>query len=227
MSGSRTTTRSRAGGENVEEPERDYLGNIICHCAGCDWCKSLEDSAGRTIYFCMNADSTAYTSPPRGRKTRINKGAFRLLVLAFVPSMWYNFSCRIVLIPHLLRVDCGGYREVDIIPRTDNAERAVKGRRGKRQRVSEPKQKDLNEKNSKRYLVQLGNGNFGAGDLHVTLTYSAKHLPWTVGGAERRSTGRIRFRELLHRFFPFGFFKTYLQRASMPFSLVWMRSALA
>ena len=44
----------------MNEPERDYLGNIICHCAACDWCKSLEDSAGRTIYFCMNADSTAY-----------------------------------------------------------------------------------------------------------------------------------------------------------------------
>ena len=44
----------------MAEPERDYLGNIICHCAGCEWCKSLEDSAGRTIYFCMNADSTAY-----------------------------------------------------------------------------------------------------------------------------------------------------------------------
>ena len=50
-----------------------------------------------------------HTSPPRGRKTRINKGAFRLLVLAFVPSMWYNFSCGIVLIPHLLRgFDYGG-----------------------------------------------------------------------------------------------------------------------
>lgn len=44
----------------MNEPERDDLGNIICHCAACDWCKSLEDSAGRTIYFCMNADSTAY-----------------------------------------------------------------------------------------------------------------------------------------------------------------------
>ena len=84
------------------------------------------------------------------------------------------------------KVDCGGYREVDIIPRTESAERAVKGKRRKRQRVSEPKQKDLNEKNSKRYLVQLGNGNFGAGDLHVTLTYSAKHLPRTVEEAERR-----------------------------------------
>ena len=84
------------------------------------------------------------------------------------------------------KVDCGRYREVDIIPRTDSAERAVRGKRRKRQRVSEPKQKDLNEKNSKRYLVQLGNGNFGAGDLHVTYTYSEKYLPRTEAEAERK-----------------------------------------
>lgn len=84
------------------------------------------------------------------------------------------------------KIDCGSYREADIIPRTDSAEKAVKGRRGKSKKVSEPKQKDLNEKNSKRYLVQLGNGNFGAGDLHVTFTYSEKHLPRTEAEAERR-----------------------------------------
>jgi len=84
------------------------------------------------------------------------------------------------------KIDCGRYREADIIPRTDSAERAVKGRRGKRKRVSEPKQKDLNEKNAKRYLVQLGNGNFGAGDLSVTYTYSEKYMPETEAEAERR-----------------------------------------
>lgn len=84
------------------------------------------------------------------------------------------------------KIDCGSYREADIIPRTDSAEKAVKGRRGKSKKVSEPKQKDLNEKNSKRYLVQLGNGNFGAGDLHVTYTYSAKYLPKTEAEADRR-----------------------------------------
>ena len=84
------------------------------------------------------------------------------------------------------KIDCGSYREADIIPRTDSAEKAVKGRRGKSKKVSEPKQKDLNEKNSKRYLVQLGNGNFGAGDLHVTFTYSEKYLPRTEAEAERR-----------------------------------------
>ena len=77
------------------------------------------------------------------------------------------------------KVDCRDYREVDIIPRTDNAERAVKGKRGKRQKVTEPKQKDLNDKNARRYLVQLGNGNFGIGDLHVTCTYADEELPET------------------------------------------------
>ena len=29
-------------------------------CIDCEWMKSLEDSEGRTIYFCMNAKSDAY-----------------------------------------------------------------------------------------------------------------------------------------------------------------------
>ena len=53
------------------------------------------------------------------------------------------------------KTDCGDYREVDVIPRTDNAEKAVKGKRGKKKKVTEPKQKDLNDKNARRYLVQL------------------------------------------------------------------------
>jgi hypothetical protein len=66
------------------------------------------------------------------------------------------------------KITCNDYGEVDIIPRTDNGERAVKGKRGKRTRETEPKQKDLNDKNSKRYLVQMGNGNFGIGDIHLS-----------------------------------------------------------
>ena len=83
------------------------------------------------------------------------------------------------------KTDCGEYREVDIIPRTDNAEKAVKGKRGKKEKVTEPKQKDLNHKNARRYLVQLGNGNFGIGDLHVSCTYSNKNLPGSIEEAER------------------------------------------
>lgn len=83
------------------------------------------------------------------------------------------------------KVDCRDYREVDIVPRTESANRAVKGKRGKRQKISEPKQKDLNDKNAKRYLVQLGNGNFGIGDIHLTATYDNDNLPETIEEAER------------------------------------------
>lgn len=83
------------------------------------------------------------------------------------------------------KVDCTDYREVDIIPRTDNAERTARGKRGKRQKETVPKQKDLNDKNARRYLVQLGNGNFGLGDSHVSCTYDNEHLPNTVEEAEK------------------------------------------
>ncbi len=83
------------------------------------------------------------------------------------------------------KVDCGQYREADIIPRTETGDKAAKGKRGKRMKVTEPKQKDLNEKNAKRYLVQLGNGNFGAGDLHVSCTYDKDHLPGSIAEAEK------------------------------------------
>ena len=86
------------------------------------------------------------------------------------------------------KVDCGTYREVDIIPRTDDAERAAKGTRKKRSKASTPAQKNLNEKNAKRYLVQVGNGNFGPGDLHISATYSPENLPDTLEEAEKNVT---------------------------------------
>lgn len=83
------------------------------------------------------------------------------------------------------KTDCADYREVDIIPRTEEAEKAVRGKRGKRRKAKKPKQNALNEKNARRYLVQLGNGNFKAGDLHTTCTYNADSLPGTVEEAEK------------------------------------------
>ena len=83
------------------------------------------------------------------------------------------------------KIDCAGYREVDIIPRTEKAEEATRGKRGKRRKAQKPKQKGLNDKNAKRYLVQLGNGNFRVGDLHTSCTYSAGNLPGTVKEAEK------------------------------------------
>ncbi len=43
---------------NMEE--RDYNGDIVRRCAACEWCKELEDSEGRTIYFCMDSKSGSY-----------------------------------------------------------------------------------------------------------------------------------------------------------------------
>lgn len=89
-------------------------------------------------------------------------------------------------------IHCGnGYKEIDIVPRTEIQDKSVKNKR-KRIKESEPKQKDLNEKNSKRYLVQLGNGNFTERDLHLSLTYKDKFLPKTVEEAEREVTNYLK-----------------------------------
>lgn len=90
------------------------------------------------------------------------------------------------------KTSCGRYTEVDIIPRTEEAELATRGKRGKRTRVTPPKQTDLNDKNSKRYLVQLANGNFGKGDLHTTCTYNNEHLPGTIEEAEKTVNNYLR-----------------------------------
>ena len=90
------------------------------------------------------------------------------------------------------KTDCANYREVDIIPRTEAAEQATRGKRGKKRKVNAQKQKDLNDKNAKRYLVQLGNGNFSIGDLHTSCTYSEENLPGTVEEAEKIVTNYLR-----------------------------------
>lgn len=79
----------------------------------------------------------------------------------------------------------GKYHEFDLIPRTDKAEQGTRRTRNKKKRVSRPSQENLNTKNSRRYLVQLLNGNFGKEDYHLSCTYSPKYLPKTVADAER------------------------------------------
>lgn len=90
------------------------------------------------------------------------------------------------------KTSCGDYTEVDIIPRTEEADKATRGKRGKRRKAAKPKQDALNDKNAKRYLVQLGNGNFGRGDIHLTLTYKDKTMPETVEAAEKEVSNYLR-----------------------------------
>ena len=86
------------------------------------------------------------------------------------------------------KVDCGRYREVDIVPRTDSAERAVRGKRRKRQRVSEPKQKDLNEKIQNATLSNWATGISEPGifTLHLRTAQSTFPRRWRKqsGGSE-------------------------------------------
>ncbi len=77
---------------------------------------------------------------------------------------------------------CGNlYREIDIFGYTDNQQQTVKRKkRAKRTKESTPEQKNLNDENSRRFLIQKANLNFGEGDFHVSLTYSDENLPDTV-----------------------------------------------
>lgn len=77
------------------------------------------------------------------------------------------------------KIYCGeDYLEVDVIPCSNQK----KGRAGKNGESSQA-QKNLNEKNAKRRFVQLGNTNFGRGDLCVDCTYADGFLPSTLGQA--------------------------------------------
>lgn len=94
------------------------------------------------------------------------------------------------------KIYCGDqYREIDIFPySTAQLTASSRGTRSKKVKESPPKQKNLNDKNARRYLVQLGNLNFGDDEnaLHVTATYSAKYLPGSIEEAEKEVSNYLR-----------------------------------
>lgn len=91
------------------------------------------------------------------------------------------------------KVYCGSqYLEIDIIPRTESEDVKPPGTRSKKEKISAPKQKNLNDKNAKRYFVQLTNTNFGEDDIHVTVTYAKEYLPDSIEAAEKEAANYIR-----------------------------------
>lgn len=79
------------------------------------------------------------------------------------------------------KVYCGSeYLFPEIYQRTEAQDQTVKGRRGRKQRESSPKQKNLNDKRAKRYFLKVAQGNFGKGDMVVHATYAPENLPETV-----------------------------------------------
>lgn len=85
------------------------------------------------------------------------------------------------------KVYCGNnFMDVDIFAYSVNQRtQSTRGKRSKKKKVSKPKQRNLNDKNARRYLVQLANANFDEGDLHVTLTYKDKNLPGSIEEGEK------------------------------------------
>lgn len=77
-------------------------------------------------------------------------------------------------------IHCGPYAvktkfiEIDLFPYRDRGR--PNGRKAKRYE-SEPKQKDLNDKNSRRYFNQMAKSNFSEKDLIVGLTFSKEYAP--------------------------------------------------
>lgn len=86
---------------------------------------------------------------------------------------------------------CGKeYLEIDVYPLSDNHLKKKPSR--KRENVTAPAQKNLNDKKARRYLCQLIKANFNTGDLHVTCTYRTKHMPKTQEEADKEVANFIR-----------------------------------
>ncbi len=92
------------------------------------------------------------------------------------------------------RTYCGKqYMTVDLFQYTEAASKAARRTpRRRREKVSPPKQRSLNEKRARRYFIQLINANFGPLDYHMTLTYAPGELPEDEEAAKREARNFLR-----------------------------------
>lgn len=91
------------------------------------------------------------------------------------------------------KIRCGkNYMEVDIYSISENQLERRKGKRSKKEKVSIPSQKKLNDKNARRLFTQLAETNFGKEDYSVTLTYNNEFLPDTLEQAEKEVSNYLR-----------------------------------
>lgn len=86
------------------------------------------------------------------------------------------FSCRKKMVYALKEISAGEQLEIEIYPQFKSMDEAPKeGRRIARDNSAA--QKNLNDKNARKYVERLINQNFGDRDIWLTLTYDDKHLP--------------------------------------------------
>lgn len=80
-------------------------------------------------------------------------------------------------------------REISLFPFTTPIRTP---QRGKKLKESAPKQKNLNDKNARRYFRRLCKSNFRKGDYHLTLTYDNEKLPEDIAKAEQQVKNYLR-----------------------------------
>ena len=64
--------------------------------------------------------------------------------------------------------------------------------RTRKKRPCKPSQRNLNDKNARRYLIRLANINFGKGDLWCTFGWDDEYLPTNIDDAKRDITNFIK-----------------------------------
>ena len=93
-------------------------------------------------------------------------------------------------------IHCGkDFLMPEIFPYTGRQQQAVRGRRKKKIKVTEPAQKNLNDRRAKRYFVQLALANFGKArdkDVVIHLTYAPEFLPGTEKEAHKIAVTYLR-----------------------------------
>lgn len=90
-----------------------------------------------------------------------------------------------------------GYMEVDQYYINDT--NAHKLHRAKKEKISPPKQKNLNTENSRRAMRLVFNNNFKTGDYYITLTYSPEFLSTNDKEAQKALNAYIRKLRVLYR----------------------------
>jgi hypothetical protein len=88
------------------------------------------------------------------------------------------------------KIYSGPIMDIEIYP--VNLQIKNPGNRRKKEKVSSEFQKKLNEKNAKKRVVRLVNGNFTRGDLIAHLTFRPKDMPSTYEEVKKHVTNYIR-----------------------------------
>jgi len=87
------------------------------------------------------------------------------------------------------RIDYGPFTDAEIYPVTLRESRMSRKAKNRQSRLA---QKNLNDKNAKKHIIRLVNGNFTDKDIVVHLTYDQLHLPMVEEQARRDLANYIR-----------------------------------